>query len=100
MGQQTLKESVSRYAYLFVALLAIVQATIILYSTNYSVQQEIGLSEQYFYLSLLLAIFVPSATSYLFTQVKAGVFYLNILIIILLTIWISLWQARHSASSS
>lgn len=93
MGQQ---EPISRYAYIVVALFAILQSAIILYSTDYSVRQESGLGGQFVYLPLLLAVFVPSAISYLITNAKSAIFYLNILIIILLTIWISLWHARHS----
>ncbi|MEQ5633003.1 hypothetical protein ABN337_08190 [Providencia manganoxydans] len=97
MGQQ---EPISRYAYIVVALFAILQSVIILYSTDYTVRQESGLSGQFIYLPLLLAVFVPSAISYLITNAKSAIFYLNILIIILLTIWISLWHARHSESST
>ncbi|MFY3769432.1 hypothetical protein AHYW_003096 [Providencia manganoxydans] len=97
MGQQ---EPISRYAYIVVALFATLQSVIILYSTDYTVRQESGLSGQFVYLPLLLAVFVPSAISYLITNAKSAIFYLNILIIILLTIWISLWHARHSESST
>lgn len=100
MGQQTQQESISRYAYIFVVLIAVIQAIAVWLFTDYSVGIESQLSAKFVYMLLLLAVFVPSAVSYLVTHAKSLAFYVNILIVTLLTIWISYWHARHSESSS
>ncbi|ENG7679564.1 DUF7057 domain-containing protein [Providencia stuartii] len=95
MGQQIQREAISRYAYLFVALLAIIQSTLIVLSTDSSFSFIYNLSAPYTYLPFMVAIFVPSAVSYLITNAKSAIFYTNILIIAVLTVWITLWDAKN-----
>ncbi len=100
MKQQMPHESINRYAYIVITLIAIVQGFIIYASGDYNIRESSGLSGTFIYMPMLLAIFVPSAISYLVTNKKSLTFYINILVITLITCWIGLWDARETINSS
>lgn len=100
MDQQPQQESISRYSYLFVAIISVIQTIVIWLSTDSSIQIESEYSHKLIYLPLLLAVFVPSVISYLITHARSATFYINILITIIFTTWIAIWQARHDELST
>lgn len=94
MTTLTSTEVIRRHAYIPVILLAIVQGLILAVYSDYSWRSNLMLG-RYEYLPLILALFVPSAVSFLITQLKSAIFYINILLITLLCVWLSFWQASY-----
>lgn len=94
MGQQLGRDDIRGYAYFIIVVLAIIQGVIIAATTDYSIRYDSQLSTTTVYLPVLLAIFVPSVISYLITNAKSAIFYLNIAITVGLTCWINYWHAQ------
>ncbi len=80
--------AIARYTYLPVMLLAVLQAWLIKEFPAYLYDQPFaGL-----YLTpLSCALIIPSAFSFLVSDLKRPVFYLNIFIVIACVLWVSLW---------
>ncbi|WP_230083798.1 hypothetical protein [Providencia alcalifaciens] len=100
MEPQTQKESVSKLAYLIVILLSVIQGIIITGTLDYSIRTNVELDPIWIYLPMVFAIFVPSVISFLITNAKQPVFYLNIILTIILIGWINTWQNLETGSSS
>lgn len=83
--------SLNKLAYFIVILLSVIQGIVITATLDYSI--EIPLSPTWAYLPMMLAIFVPSVISFLITNAKQAVFYLNIILTIVLVFWINTWQS-------
>ncbi|MEX6232520.1 hypothetical protein ACON3F_12900 [Providencia hangzhouensis] len=82
MGQQLERDAIRGYSYFIIVILAVIQGIVITATTDYSIRLESQLSATTLYLPILLAIFVPSAISYLITNARSAIFYLNIAVII------------------
>lgn len=100
MKQPIPHKFINPYIYIAITLIAIVQGLIIYASGNYSIREMSGLSGTLIYIPMLLAIFVPSAISFLVTNKKSLMFYINILVITVITCWIGLWDARETIKSA
>lgn len=94
MGQQLERDYMRSYAYLIIVVLAILQGVVITGTTDYSIRSQSQLSSMTIFLPVLLAVFVPSVVSYLITNAKSAIFYLNIAITIGVTCWINYWHAQ------
>ncbi|MBI6195011.1 DUF4153 domain-containing protein [Providencia rettgeri] len=94
MGQQLERDAIRGYSYFIIVILAVMQGIVITATTDYAIRIESQLSATTLYLPILLAIFVPSAISYLITNAKSGIFYLNIVVIIGLIFWLNYWHAQ------
>ncbi|HGN1706528.1 TPA: DUF4153 domain-containing protein [Providencia rettgeri] len=94
MGQQLGRDYIRSYAYLIIVVLAIIQGVVITGTVDYSIRTESQLSSITVFLPILLAVFVPSVVSYLITNAKSAIFYLNIAITVGLTCWINYWHAQ------
>ncbi|WP_272668946.1 DUF4153 domain-containing protein [Providencia sp. PROV151] len=94
MGQQLERDAIRGYSYFIIVILAVMQGIVITATTDYAIRIESQLSTTTLYLPILLAIFVPSAISYLITNAKSGIFYLNIVVIIGLIFWLNYWHAQ------
>lgn len=95
--QQT---SFSRYVYLFIIVMAILQGGVLYAATDYTLRNYIGLPAPVVYLPMLLAIFVPSVSSYLVTSLKSALFYLCLVCAALLIVWINFWYGGEAKSES
>lgn len=94
MGQQLERDAIRGYSYFIIVIFAVIQGIVITATTDYSTRLESQLSATTLYLPILLAIFVPSAISYLITNAKSAIFYLNIAVIIGLIFWLNYWHAQ------
>ncbi|MEY0910969.1 hypothetical protein AB7222_08095 [Providencia rettgeri] len=94
MGQQLERDAIRGYSYFIIVILAVIQGIVITATTDYSIRLESQLSATTLYLPILLAIFVPSAISYLITNARSAIFYLNIAVIIGLIVWLNYWHAQ------
>ncbi|MEQ4706721.1 DUF7057 domain-containing protein [Providencia huaxiensis] len=94
MGQQSERDVIRGYSYFIIVILAVIQGIVITATTDYSTRLESQLSATTLYLPILLAIFVPSAISYLITNAKSAIFYLNIAVIIGLIFWLNYWHSQ------
>lgn len=94
MGQLLERDAIRGYSYFIIVILAIIQGIVITATTDYSIRSESQLSATTIYLPILLAIFVPSVISYLITNAKSVIFYLNLAITVGLVFWLNYWHAQ------
>lgn len=94
MGQPLERDAIRGYSYFIIVILAIIQGIVITATTDYSIRSESQLSATTIYLPILLAIFVPSVISYLITNAKSVIFYLNLAITVGLVFWLNYWHAQ------
>ncbi|MBT0308704.1 DUF7057 domain-containing protein [Morganella morganii] len=100
MKNDTPRESVSCYSYLFVIIMAVLQGGILYGSSDYSIRNMFGLSAPAAYLPVLLAIVVPSVCSYLISGLKSARFYICLVLAALLVCWMYYWYLLNAGVTS
>lgn len=100
MNHTSLSKSSACSTYIVIALFAIFQGFILGIYTEHLLQNIWDSSAPYFYLPLLFAIFLPTALSYLAINIKSLPLYKMVSVIILLILWIFLWQTANIAPDS
>ena len=91
MKSDTCREAISRYAYLFVIIMAVLQGVILYCESDYGIRRIINLPASVAYLPALLAILVPSVSSFLISGLKSAGFYISLVLTVLLVCWTHYW---------
>lgn len=89
-----------RLSYLITALFAVMQGVIIGLYADRSMFVILDAEEAFFYLPLILAIFLPTALSYLIITLKSKHLYYSLAVTLILILWIYCWKNFNIAPES